>query len=53
MKGAFFGRKQSETLNHRATARFDTLSRNIATSDPLSVAKVMKGHEKSPAVFQQ
>ena len=36
------------TLKHRITSRFDTLSRNIATID-----SCRRGHEKSPAVFRQ
>ena len=43
-----------DTLKHRVTGRFDTLNRNIATSDPpLHVAKVILDHERSPTVFRQ
>ena len=44
MKGACFGRKPFETLKHRVTGRLDTLSRNIATSDPSSCRQ---GHFRS------
>ena len=44
MKGASFRRKSFETHKHRITARLDTLSQNIATSDPSSCRQ---GHFRS------
>ena len=49
----FWKKTIRNTFKHRVTSRLDTLSRNIATSDPSTCCKAILGHERSPAVFWQ
>ena len=52
-KHLFWMKTIQNTLKHQDTGRLDALSRNIATSDPSYVAKVISGHERLPVVFRQ
>ena len=46
----FWTKTIQNTLKHRVTSRLGILNRNIATSDPRYVTKVISGHEISPTI---